>query len=67
MDAAATTIVVETGETILVCGSSCYSSAVVDAETTEWAKAVEMTAACGSSCCSSSVADAETDGVVATE
>ena len=64
---AATTIVEETGETILACGSSCYSSAVVDAEIIEWAKAVGMTAACGSSCCSSSVVDAETDGVVEME
>ena len=58
MDVVATTTVEETGEIILVCGLSCYSSAVADAvEMAEWAKAVAVIAACGLFCCLSSVVD----------
>lgn len=59
MDVVATITVEETGEIILACGLSCYSSAVADvAIMAEWAKAVAVIAACGSFCYSSSVADA---------
>lgn len=49
--------------TIPVCGSSCYSSSVADADAEEWTTDVvtgATTAACGSSFCSSSVADVAT-------
>ena len=60
MDVVVTTTVVETGEIILACGLSCYSSAVADAvEMVEWAKDVAATVVSGLFCYSSSVADAE--------
>ena len=60
-DADATITVEVSSEIIIpVCGSSCYSSSVADAEA--WRTDVvtgATTAACGSSFCSSSVADAD--------